>query len=116
MWVEGRCLDAPILKHRLACYDHIKIQRRKWKLKLISDLEAKVAAEPIPLPADFLELKELEYRPVKVRGYFIHDKELYILPRSLVDSEKEARDAGQLMSNPESGANVITPFYCIDLG
>ncbi|XP_053229662.1 surfeit locus protein 1 isoform X1 [Podarcis raffonei] len=98
------------------CLGTWQIQRRKWKLKLISDLEAKVAAEPIPLPADFSEIKELEYRPVKVRGYFIHDKELYILPRSLVDSEKEARDAGQLMSNPESGANVITPFYCIDLG
>ncbi|XP_053137760.1 surfeit locus protein 1 isoform X2 [Hemicordylus capensis] len=63
-----------------------------------------------------LELKELEYRPVQVRGRFDHTKELYMLPRSLVDPAKEARDAGQLMSSPESGANVITPFYCTDLG
>ncbi|XP_054854469.1 surfeit locus protein 1 [Eublepharis macularius] len=93
-----------------------QVQRRKWKLKLIADLEARVTAEPIPLPLDLLELKELEYRPVRVRGYFDHTKELYILPRSLVDVEKEARSTGQLMSNPESGANVITPFYCTDLG
>ncbi|KAH0615377.1 hypothetical protein JD844_004559 [Phrynosoma platyrhinos] len=93
-----------------------QIQRRKWKLKLIADLEARVLTEPVPLPAEPLEVKDLEYRPVKVRGYFDHSKELYILPRSLVDPEKEKRDAGQLMSNPESGANVITPFYCTDLG
>ncbi|XP_030391632.1 surfeit locus protein 1 isoform X2 [Gopherus evgoodei] len=63
-----------------------------------------------------MELKELEYRSVKTRGYFDHSKELYVLPRSLVDPKREAREAGQLTSNPESGANVITPFYCTDLG
>ncbi|XP_042334949.1 surfeit locus protein 1 isoform X2 [Sceloporus undulatus] len=98
------------------CLGTWQIQRRKWKLKLIADLEARVLAEPVPLPAEPLEIKDLEYKPVKVRGYFDHSKELYILPRSLVDPEKEKRDAGQLMSNPESGANVITPFYCTDLG
>lgn len=71
---------------------------------------------PFPISHSSLELKELEYRPVVVRGHFDHTKELYILPRSLVDPEKEARDTGRLMSNPESGANVITPFYCTDLG
>ncbi|KAJ6651837.1 hypothetical protein lerEdw1_016433 [Lerista edwardsae] len=98
------------------CLGTWQVQRRKWKLKLIADMEAQIAAEPVPLPADYLELKALEYRPVTVRGHFDHTKELYILPRSLVDPEKEARDAGRLMSNPESGANVITPFYCTDLG
>ncbi|KAL8174627.1 UNVERIFIED_CONTAM: Surfeit locus protein 1 [Gekko kuhli] len=98
------------------CLGTWQVQRRKWKLKLIADLEARVAAEPVPLPFDLLELKELEYKPVRVRGYFDHTKELYILPRSLVDVKKEAKAAGQLMSNPESGANVVTPFYCTDLG
>ncbi|XP_077162217.1 surfeit locus protein 1 isoform X2 [Paroedura picta] len=99
-----------------AGWDNLQVQRRKWKLKLMADLEARFQAEPVPLPFDLLELKELEYRPVKVRGYFDHTKELYVLPRSRVDAEKEARAAGQLMSSPESGANVITPFYCTDLG
>ncbi|XP_053137759.1 surfeit locus protein 1 isoform X1 [Hemicordylus capensis] len=98
------------------CLGTWQVQRRKWKLKLIADLQARVSTEPVPLPDNLLELKELEYRPVQVRGRFDHTKELYMLPRSLVDPAKEARDAGQLMSSPESGANVITPFYCTDLG
>jgi len=63
-----------------------------------------------------MELKELASRPVKVRGHFDHSQELYILPRSLVDPEREAREAGKLTSHAENGANVITPFYCTELG
>ncbi|XP_005987457.1 surfeit locus protein 1 isoform X2 [Latimeria chalumnae] len=92
------------------------VQRRKWKLKLIQDLWDRTNAEPIPLPLDPLELKELEYRRVTVRGYFDHSKELYIVPRTPVDPQREAREAGRLISTGESGANVITPFYCTDLG
>ncbi|XP_025905230.1 surfeit locus protein 1 [Nothoprocta perdicaria] len=63
-----------------------------------------------------MELKDLEYRPVTVRGRFEHSKELYVLPRALVDPEREAREAGRLTSSPDVGANVVTPFYCTDLG
>lgn len=63
-----------------------------------------------------LELNNLEYRRVKVRGHYDHSQEMYILPRSPVDPEKEAREAGQLSSSGDTGANVITPFYCSDLG
>ena len=63
-----------------------------------------------------MELKTLEYRRVTVRGRYDHSQELYILPRSPVDPEKEAREAGQLSSSGETGANIITPFYCSDLG
>ncbi|KAK2499365.1 hypothetical protein MC885_007084 [Smutsia gigantea] len=69
-------------------------------------------AEPIPLPGDLMELKKLEYRPVKVRGHFDHSKELYVMPRTMVDP---ARGAGRL-SSAESGAHVITPFHCTDSG
>ncbi|XP_031305402.2 surfeit locus protein 1 isoform X1 [Camelus dromedarius] len=93
-----------------------QVQRRKWKLKLIAELESRVLAEPIPLPADPVELKNLEYRPVKVRGHFDHSKELYMMPRTMVDPAREAREAGRLSSSAESGAYVITPFYCTDLG
>ena len=51
-----------------------------------------------------------------MRGQFDHTKELYILPRSPVDPEKEAREASQLSSSGETGANVIAPFHCTDLG
>lgn len=93
-----------------------QVQRRKWKLKLIAELESRVMAEPIPLPADPMELKNLEYRPVKVRGHFDHSKELYIMPRTMVDPAREARDAGRLSSTDSSGAYVVTPFHCSDLG
>ncbi|XP_027725544.1 surfeit locus protein 1 isoform X1 [Vombatus ursinus] len=93
-----------------------QVQRRKWKLKLIEELESRVTAEPIPLPADLMELKDLEYRPVKVRGQFDHSKELYILPRTMVDPARESWDSGRMSSTVESGANVVTPFHCTDLG
>ncbi|XP_039714788.1 surfeit locus protein 1 [Pteropus medius] len=91
-----------------------QVQRRKWKLKLIAELESRVMAEPVPLPADPMELKNLEYRPVKVRGHFDHSKELYMMPRTMVDPAREAREAGQ--PSVQSGAHVITPFHCTDLG
>ncbi|KAJ3604832.1 hypothetical protein NHX12_026884 [Muraenolepis orangiensis] len=93
-----------------------QVKRRQWKLKLIEDLRRLTTSEPIPLPIDALELNELEYRRVKVRGHFDHTKELYILPRSPVDPEKEKMEAGRLTSSGDSGANVITPFHCSDLG
>ncbi|KAF6127549.1 SURF1 cytochrome c oxidase assembly factor [Phyllostomus discolor] len=55
-------------------------------------------AEPVPLPADPMELENLEYRPVRVRGHFDHSKELYLMPRTLVDPAREARAAE---NNPE---------------
>lgn len=63
-----------------------------------------------------MELRHLEYRPVKVRGHFDHSKELYMMPRTMVDPEREAREAGRLASSAQSGAYVITPFHCTDLG
>ncbi|KAM8827804.1 surfeit locus protein 1 [Spinachia spinachia] len=93
-----------------------QVKRRQWKMQLINDLRRLVTAEPIPLPLDPNELKGLEYRRVKARGQFDHARELYVLPRSPVDPEKEAREAGTLSSSGETGANVITPFRCTDLG
>ncbi|XP_012576586.1 PREDICTED: surfeit locus protein 1, partial [Condylura cristata] len=93
-----------------------QVQRRKWKLKLIAELESRIMAEPIPLPADPAELRSLEYRPVRVRGHFDHTKELYMMPRTRVDPAREAREAGRLSSSAETGAYVVTPFHCTDLG
>ncbi|KAL2100122.1 hypothetical protein ACEWY4_004516 [Coilia grayii] len=93
-----------------------QVRRRQWKLQLIEELRRLTTAEPVPLPTDPMELKTLEYRRVKVRGRFDHSQELHILPRSPVDPEKEAREAGRISSSGESGANIVTPFYCTDLG
>ncbi|XP_041815670.1 surfeit locus protein 1 [Chelmon rostratus] len=93
-----------------------QVKRRQWKIQLINELTRLTTAEPIPLPLDPHELKSLEYRRVRVRGRYDHSQELYILPRSPVDPQKEAREAGSLSSSGETGANVITPFHCTDLG
>ncbi|XP_077592969.1 surfeit locus protein 1 [Stigmatopora nigra] len=93
-----------------------QVKRRQWKLQLIDELTRLTTAEPIPLPADPQDLPSLEYRRVRVRGRYDHAKELYILPRSPVDPDKEAREAGRLSSSGETGANVVTPFHCTDLG
>lgn len=93
-----------------------QVKRRQWKMQLINELTRLTTAEPIPLPLDPHELNNLEYRRVMVRGQYDHSQELYILPRSPVDPDKEAREAGRLSSSGETGANVITPFRCTDLG
>ncbi|XP_062291072.1 surfeit locus protein 1-like [Scomber scombrus] len=76
-------------------------------------MRADTTAEIIP---EKRHLNHLEYRRVRVRGQYDHSQELYILPRSRVDPVKEAREAGTLSPSGETGANVITPFYCTDLG
>ncbi|XP_078082291.1 surfeit locus protein 1 [Mustelus asterias] len=93
-----------------------QVQRRKWKLQLIKELKERTHSDPQPLPLEALELKELEYRRVRVRGRFDHSTELYIMPRSRVDANKEKQEAGRLISSTETGANVVTPFNCSDLG
>ncbi|KAM6902228.1 surfeit locus protein 1 [Xenentodon cancila] len=93
-----------------------QVKRRQWKMGLIDELQRLTTVEPIPLPLDPHELNDLEYRRVKVRGRYDHSQELYIMPRSPVDPEKEAREAGRLSSSGETGANVVTPFHCTDLG
>ncbi|RVE65992.1 hypothetical protein OJAV_G00122240 [Oryzias javanicus] len=93
-----------------------QVKRRQWKMGLIDELHRLTTEEPIPLPLDPSEVDKLEYRRVRVRGRYDHSKELYIMPRSPVDPEKEAREAGSLSSSGETGANVITPFQCTDLG
>lgn len=57
----------------------------------------------------------MEYCPVKVRGTFMHDKELYMGPRSLL-KKGEATTSGGLISQNDGGIgyHVITPFKLED--
>jgi len=55
------------------------------------------------------ELEDMEYRKVIVRGKFDHSKELYLMPRPLLESGSST--SGRFgRSPPKSGANVITAF------
>ncbi|XP_022089153.1 surfeit locus protein 1-like [Acanthaster planci] len=97
------------------CLGTWQVKRRKWKLGLIRDLEARTTAAPVPLKSlEKVDVEALEYRRVMIRGEFDHSKEILILPRTL--NKPPAKDAGSLISRGESGAHVVTPFYCPDLG
>jgi surfeit locus 1 family protein len=62
----------------------------------------------------------MEYRKIILKGKFLHDKEVYIGPRSLIsDGSGASNDSGPkaggflsggLMTSSPSGYFVITPF------
>lgn len=57
------------------------------------------------------ELRDLNYRKVVVRGTFDHSREIFVMPRSPIESQ------GQGFRNPgkvQTGANVVTAFRMAD--
>ncbi|XP_072015921.1 surfeit locus protein 1-like [Amphiura filiformis] len=95
-----------------------QVQRRKWKLGLIKQLEDRTNAAPVAMPMKHEELEELEYMKVKVRGTFDHSKELYVGPRQQVipGSAGGGHGGSMISSKARFGYHVITPFHCIDQG
>lgn len=54
----------------------------------------------------------MEYHPVRVRGKFLHDKELVLGPRAYIEQVAEAKKL-QLLEHADSliaGYHIITPF------
>ena len=64
------------------------------------------------LPSLAERLKEFEYRRVRLHGYFDHSKELHVWPRSLYAGEATPVQG----RGSQTGANVVTPFFCEELG
>lgn len=53
----------------------------------------------------------MEYRPIRVRGKFLHDKEITMGPRSLVMKGNLGQKGGILtQQNTSTGYLIITPF------
>lgn len=93
-----------------------QIQRKKWKENLIRSLQERKHATPVQLPSSADEIAKLEYFPVHVKGRFVHDKEIYIGPRSLL-VEGDASTQSSLISkgqNTNQGYLVVTPFELSD--
>jgi surfeit locus 1 family protein len=72
-----------------------QLQRLAWKEALIADVAARAAQPPIALPATIADPADLEFVPVRLRGRFLHDRELYLGARP--------RDGA-------AGFHVITPL------
>lgn len=108
-----------------------QIKRKIWKEQLIAELKLQMSKEPIDLPDKYeaidmhsyeiyqitkfvsfcislRSLNDMEYQSVRVRGRFLHDKEMYLGPRSLIEPSDKKK--GVLTLAPKSGYLVITPF------
>ncbi|KAG5679303.1 hypothetical protein PVAND_008881 [Polypedilum vanderplanki] len=88
-----------------------QVKRKFWKENLIKEMESKLKMDPLPLPDNLDDLYNMEYQTVRLRGHFIHDKELFLGPRSLITSE-DHKSGGGVFSQKSSGSGyfVITPF------
>ena len=66
------------------CLGSWQLYRLKWKLDLIDKMEQKKKLEVIDLPKNVSEedMKELEYRKVKLRGEFVNEREMFLGPKT----------------------------------
>jgi surfeit locus 1 family protein len=55
-----------------------QVDRLSWKRGLIAERVAASQAPPVALPRDLAEARTLEFRPVRVEGVFLHDKEIFL--------------------------------------
>ncbi|RNA44984.1 surfeit locus 1 [Brachionus plicatilis] len=80
-----------------------QIKRRNEKLNLIKSLEERMDMEPSSLPINIQDLdtfiNENQYRPFRVKGYFLNSKEILLTTRFDVTSKSNL-----------PGGYVITPF------
>jgi len=91
-------LSIPLVTFGLGCW---QIQRRKQKIELIDYLESRTKSEPIELPKDLENLVDnYEYRPFKVKGHFIHSREVVLTPKHDMTGTYQG----------VTGGWVITPF------
>jgi surfeit locus 1 family protein len=78
-----------------------QVQRLYWKQDLIDKLTTRSVAPAVAPPAEGAPLEPFEYQHVTVTGTFRHDRELYLINRSL---------------NGNPGLHILTPFVPTDGG
>lgn len=78
-----------------------QVQRLGWKTDQIKQMEARIAAPPIPLPADIdaATVEAREFTQVEITGVFRHEKEMIVLAR---------------VRQGKAGSRVITPLETDD--
>lgn len=72
-----------------------QLERLEWKEGLIAERTSRAAAPAIAPPGADADLSELEFRPVRLRGRFLNDQEMFLAARSM---------------NGNVGYHVVTPF------
>ena len=96
------CLVGTLLFSALGVW---QVERRSWKLALVERVNARINAVPAPPPprGEWASLRpeEIEYRRVRVRGTFLHDRE------TLVDALTE-RGPGRWVVTPlQTGEGIL---------
>lgn len=89
-----------------------QLQRKKWKEDLIEKLKRRKKMEPVPLPDDLSQLKDLHLYPVKVKGHYEYENEVYLGPKG--DAPEGASSFQVAADQHVPGFHVITPFKLTD--
>ncbi len=76
-----------------------QVQRLAEKRVIIAELAARLDQPPVALPAAIPDPAALEFVPVRLRGRFLHDRELYV---------------GARLYRGEAGFHVVTPLVLED--
>ena len=101
----------PLTTFGLGCW---QVQRKSWKEDLLKQMESKLHLAPQPLPDNLDDLEEMEYQTVSVTGQFLHEKEMFLGPRSLIKPDGGETGGGLMSQKNTSGYLVITPFKLAD--
>ncbi|MFM2043953.1 MAG: hypothetical protein RLY86_2529 [Pseudomonadota bacterium] len=100
----GMTIAAGLAMAILIAFGSWQVERLGWKTELIQRIEAGLAQEPVALPTAVDDPAAWDYRPVSVTGTFLHDRELYLGPRTL-----KGRDGLN-----QTGVHVLTPLLRAD--
>ncbi|MGB0552022.1 MAG: SURF1 family protein, partial [Alphaproteobacteria bacterium] len=84
-----------------------QVNRLHWKDTLIERLQERGTEAPVALPTRIDNVEAYEFRRVSVTGKYLHDKEFYVINRSLngkpglniVTLLKRADDGGHILVN-----------------
>ncbi len=76
-----------------------QLQRLAWKEALVAELAVRSNQPPAALPLVIADPKALEFNPIRLRGEFRHDRELYV---------------GARVYQGKVGFHIITPFVLAD--
>ncbi|GMT32295.1 hypothetical protein PFISCL1PPCAC_23592 [Pristionchus fissidentatus] len=113
MWSAGAIamLTIPAAAFGLGCW---QVARLQWKLSLLEQLEKRLNDPAVEFPTNDLESLDLmEYRRVRIKGRFLHEREFVLSPRGRFDPAVKDESRGSLLSSNDissHGAHVIAPF------
>ncbi|KAF8383863.1 sft-1, partial [Pristionchus pacificus] len=105
-------LTIPAFAFGLGCW---QVARLQWKLSLLKHLEKRLNDPAVDFPINDLDsLSSMEYRRVRIKGRFLHEREFLLSPRGRFDPGVKKDDSqGSLLSSNDissHGAHVVTPF------